>query len=167
VLTNPLLLPPSLFWLLLCSLLGLGLVVPTFTRAGRPRRNSTPKLVSAGRHRLLTPGRASAAEAAIARVVTAGPRYSGRTLQLPCRGCGTRAVPPVEYRVSPPIPFERASVQPLLPGVGFVIVAMCTACDSPLISRVVDSEYAAMALSLGAIDGESAEAELAADLAHL
>lgn len=162
-----LLLPPLLFWMLLCSLLGLGLVVPTFTRAGRPRRDSTPKLVGAGRHRRLNPGQATAAEAAIARVVTAGPDHEGHTLQLPCRGCGTRAVPPVEYVVSPPIPFERASVQPLLPGRGFVIVAMCTACDSPLISRVVDSQYAQYAIGLGAVDGERLEAELAADLATL
>lgn len=162
-----LLLPPLLFWLLVFSALGTGLVIPTFTRAGRPRRSSTPKPVAAGRHRRLTTRQASAAEAALARVVTAGPAYRGYTLQLPCRGCGTLADPPVEYRVSPPIPFERASVQPLLPGVGFVIVAMCTACDSPLISRVVDSEYAQYAIDLGAVDGEKLEAELAATLATL
>jgi hypothetical protein len=152
--------------LLIISLACVPLVVPTWMSLGRARRCSTPQLVSAGRHRRLTRGQATAAEAAVARVVTRFPGYQGNTLQLPCRGCGTRAVPPVEYRTSPPIPFERASVQPLLPG-RFVIVAMCTACDSPLVSRVLDDEYVAMALSMGAIDGEAAEAELAADLAHL
>lgn len=162
-----LLLPPLLFWLLVCSALACGLFIPTFTRAGRPRRSSTPQPVAAGRHRFIPDRKATAAEAALARVVTAGPGYGGHTLQFPCKGCGNRAVPPVEYRDSPPIPFERASVQPLLPGRGFVIVAMCTACDSPLISRVVDSGYAQYAVSMGAVDGERLEAELAADLATL
>lgn len=162
-----LLLPPLLFWLLVCSVLGTGLFIPTFTRAGRPRRISTPQPVGAGRHRRINTRQATAAEAALARVVTAGPKHSGFTLQFPCKECGARLVPPAAYRVSPPIPYESCSVMPLLPGRGFVIVAICTACDSPLVSRVLGPELAAEALRMGAIDGEAAEAELAADLAHL
>lgn len=162
--SHVLLLPPELFWLLVCSALGTGLVIPTFTRAGRARRDSTPKLVAAGRHRRLTPARASAAEAAAARVVTAG--FGGHTLQLPCRECGRRAVPPVEYLDSPLIPCERTALVPMGPG-RWVITAVCTACAGPLISRVLDDEYAAEELRRGAINGAEAEAELARTLATL
>lgn len=152
--------------LLIVSFLCAPFVVPIFTSAGRPRRTSTPRPVAAGKHRRLNPRQATAVDAAVARVVTSGPQHAGHTLQLPCRGCGTRAVPPVEYVDSPPIPFERAALVPL-GAAGYVITAMCTACDSPLISRVLDDEYAAYARSLKVIDGEAAEADLARTLATL
>lgn len=152
--------------LLIASLLCTPFVVPFCTNAGRPRRTSTPQPVAAGKHRRMSPRQATAVEAAVARVVTAGPLHAGHTLQLPCRGCGTRAIPPVEHVDSPPIPFERAALVPL-GHVGFVITAMCTACDSPLISRVLDEEHADHARQLGAIDGELLEAELARTLATL
>ncbi len=147
------------------SLLCAPFLVPVFTRAGRPRRTSATRPVRPGKHRRLNPRHASAVEAAVARVVTAGPQHAGHTLQLPCRGCGTRAIPPVAHLDSPPIPFERAALVPI--GAGYVITAMCTACDSPLISRVLDDEYAAYARSLNVIDGEAAEADLARTLATL
>lgn len=131
----------------------------------RAGRSSTLRSARPGKHRRLNPVQAAAADAALARVVTAGPQYGGHTLQLPCKGCGTRAVPPVDYIDSPLIPFERAALVPLARG--YVITAMCTACDSPLISRVLDDEHADYARQLGAIDGEAAEADLARDLAAL
>jgi hypothetical protein len=158
VFTNPLLLPPTLFWLLLCSALGLGLVVPTFTRAGRPRRarrDSTPKLVSAGRHRRLNPEQATAAEAALARVVTEGPGFSGNTMKLPCRECGRRAVPPVPVVDSPWIPTELMTL--VAGGSGWQIVATCTECYGPLISRVLDDELAAHAVSIGVVHAIGAD----------
>jgi hypothetical protein len=132
----------------------------------RPRRTSTPKPVGAGKHRWLNPAQASAVEAAVARVVTADPQYSGNTLQLPCRECGRRAVPPVDHLDSPPMPCEKTALVPLGPG-RWVITAVCMACAGPLISRVLDDEYAAVELRRGAINGAAAEAELAEVLATL
>jgi hypothetical protein len=112
------------------------------------------------RRRRLNPVQAASVEAAIARVLCEAPELGGNTIQLPCRECGRRSIPPVEYVDSPIIPIERAGLVPLGP-VGFVITATCSACDGPLISRVLTEEEADYARRLGAIDGEQLEASMA------
>lgn len=129
-----------------------------------PFRRRAQSMFAVGKHRL-NPAQAAAVEAAIARVVTAGDEFSGNTIQLPCRECGRRSEPPVPHRDSPMIPAERASLIPLASG--YVVTAMCTRCDSPLISRVLDREYADHAQSLGVVNGEPLEGEMRDWLATL
>lgn len=149
----------TIIGLALCPLVPHAAGVMPVRRTARPYR---------GKHRprpALTVTQATAAEAAYARVVTAGPEFSGHTISLPCRECGRRAVPPADYVESPPIPAERSGLVPV--GSGFVITAICTACSGPLISRVLDDEYAAQARARGTIDGAPLESALHAWLATL
>lgn len=107
-----------------------------------------------GRHRpgtVLNPKQASAVDAAVARVLTAGAEYSGNTIKLPCRECGRRQIPPVEQIDSPWIPTELATLVGTRPG-GWQITATCTECYGPLISRVLDEQLAHHAVSIGVVE---------------
>lgn len=99
----------------------------------------------------LNPVQASAVEAAVARVVTAGPEFSGNTIALPCTECGSRQIPPAEHADTPPIPVELATLVEDLSAGGWRILATCTACGFPTVSRNLDDEYAHHALSIGVV----------------
>ena len=132
---------------LFVAMLAAPLVLPLFfTR--------TPSARQRARHARANPTTASRPEAAECRAVTAEPWASGAVMKLPCRECGQRAVPPVVVGESPWIPVELLT----LVGAGsrWEIVATCTACYGPLVSRKLDDEEAAHALSIGVFDGVGA-----------
>lgn len=131
-----------------------------------PWLQSQRSFVSRARHARHNPTPATMAEIAENEAATAEPGASGNTLKLPCKECGRRCVPPVDYAESPPIPFNRAGMVPL-GHLGFLITATCTACGSPLVSRRLTEEDADMARQMGVIDGEPLEAEMATWLATL
>jgi hypothetical protein len=109
----------------------------------------------AARARRLNPTQADAVDAAVARVLTEGAEFSGNTIRLPCRECGRRRVPPVEHVDSPQIPTELATLVETTGG--FQVVATCTACYSPLVSRLLDDELAGHALSIGVVEAIKAD----------
>lgn len=153
----------TIYALVLGSLLALPLL-PLLFRVALPR---TPlprgrrvragaevrKQIEARPFRRLNYRHAAAVDAAVAGVLADRPH----TLQLPCRECG---------QDSPPMPFSRSGLIPM-GHQGFVITAVCLMCGGPLISRVMDEEYAAHARTLGSLDGEAAQAEMNAWLATL
>jgi len=112
-------------------------------------RKASTSTAARGRHARETPAQASPAEVAEARAVTEGTEFSGNTIQLPCRECGRRAVPPVPVVDSPRIPTEVATL--VEAGQGWQVVATCTRCDGPLISRVLRADEAAHALQIGVV----------------
>jgi hypothetical protein len=87
-----------------------------------------------------------------------------RTFSLPCRECGSRAVPPVPFVDSPEMTWDQAIVF-YLGQMGHVITATCAACGHPLTSRRMNDEETAAALTLGAVDGLQLEAAWAEQLA--
>jgi hypothetical protein len=141
MLTNlPTLIPDWLQALAILALLATPAANPILN--GRNRR-------ARARAARLNPTPASAVDAAVARVLTAGPEYSGNTIQLPCRECGRRHVPPRDHVDSPRLPVELTTL--IENAGGWQITATCTACGGPLISRVLDVELAQHALSIGVV----------------
>jgi hypothetical protein len=140
--------PDYLAALAVCALLVLPLLLPLDawlksldTQAAAVKRSA--------RARRLNPTQADAVDAAVARVITEGAEFSGNTIALPCTECGRRRVPPVDVVDSPQLPAELATL--IESTGGFRVIATCTACGEPLVSRLLDDEYADYALSIGVV----------------
>jgi hypothetical protein len=132
----------------LCAVVALPLL-PPFVAWLRSLDTQQAAVKRAARARRLNPTQADAVDAAVARVLTEGAEFSGNTIRLPCRECGRRAIPPVEYADSPQLPTELATL--IETTGGFKVIATCSACYSPLVSRLLDDEHADHALSIGVV----------------
>lgn len=96
----------------------------------------------------------AAADIAEARAVTAAEWACGNVMKLPCRECGLRQIPPVEVGESPWMPVELLTL--VGAGSGWVVVATCSGCFGPTMSRKLGDEEAARALAMGVVDGVGA-----------